>query len=266
MNKYPPVLRRKSFTLIELLVVIAIIAILAAMLLPALSKARSKARDSSCKSNLKQLAFGVISYSDDNDGYAPHSILGSYTFRDGNGLPSGTSYIYFSDIIMDQGYVGSGRLSNMKKGGTVFSCPSTPTHHISGDYAINLNISNYNALKQDPSKDIYKIFSPKWQTLKNATRLALVADGGNANANEAGKGEKESLQRFGYPSGELGSAFFTNYAGDCPYGISVVRHGTDQANLAYGDGHVAPIKKADLPTSYKDADTSVPVALHHKSL
>ena len=59
------------FTLIELLIVIAIIAILASLLLPSLQKARSKARDMQCLSNLKQLAFGVISYADANNGIFP---------------------------------------------------------------------------------------------------------------------------------------------------------------------------------------------------
>ena len=62
---------KRAFTLIELLVVIAIIAILAAMLLPALSSARESARKASCQSNLKQLAFGVLSYVDDQAGYLP---------------------------------------------------------------------------------------------------------------------------------------------------------------------------------------------------
>ena len=46
----------KAFTLIELLVVIAIIAILAAILFPVFAKVREKARQTSCASNLNQLA------------------------------------------------------------------------------------------------------------------------------------------------------------------------------------------------------------------
>jgi prepilin-type N-terminal cleavage/methylation domain-containing protein/prepilin-type processing-associated H-X9-DG protein len=71
--------KRSGFTLIELLVVIAIIAILAAILFPVFAKAREKARQSSCLSNLKQLALGVLQYAQDYDERFPMAVAGGPT-------------------------------------------------------------------------------------------------------------------------------------------------------------------------------------------
>ena len=71
LTKTTPRIKAIAFTLIELLVVIAIIAILAALLLPALVKAKQKAHRMACTSNLKQVAYAIAMYTQDNSDYLP---------------------------------------------------------------------------------------------------------------------------------------------------------------------------------------------------
>jgi prepilin-type N-terminal cleavage/methylation domain-containing protein len=63
--------RRDGFTLVELLVVIAIIAIMIAMLLPALRKAKEAANATVCKSNLRQIMMGILTFAHDHKNHIP---------------------------------------------------------------------------------------------------------------------------------------------------------------------------------------------------
>ena len=62
---------QQAFTLIELLVVVAIIALLISILIPSLSRAREQARTVVCLSNMKQLGFAFILYTEEFNGHLP---------------------------------------------------------------------------------------------------------------------------------------------------------------------------------------------------
>ena len=106
--------QRRGFTLIELLVVIAIIAILAAILFPVFAKAREKARQSSCLSNVKQIALALMQYAQDYDEHLP-MLYDTGTPR--NGLIQST-----------QPYVKSFQ---------VHDCPSSDMKSVTTDYLGN---------------------------------------------------------------------------------------------------------------------------------
>jgi prepilin-type N-terminal cleavage/methylation domain-containing protein len=63
-----------AFTLIEVLVVVAIIALLVSILLPSLQRAKQQAAAVVCRSNVKQLANGVLAYQLEAKGFMPHNV------------------------------------------------------------------------------------------------------------------------------------------------------------------------------------------------
>jgi prepilin-type N-terminal cleavage/methylation domain-containing protein/prepilin-type processing-associated H-X9-DG protein len=74
-------MHRRGFTLIELLVVVSIIALLLAIIVPALRKAREMAAVLVCRSNLRQLQTGVMTYAADYD-----DKMFSYDYTAGTGM------------------------------------------------------------------------------------------------------------------------------------------------------------------------------------
>ena len=252
--------KQQVFTLIELLVVIAIIAILAAMLLPALNKARNQAKDTSCKSNLKQLSMAFLSYADDNNGYLPPSSGG----RKYANISSECRMKSGAGILAWQGYFGkAGIIDISQHRGLPLWCSAAPNSSAVGDYGINDNVSNYDTAPSN--KWLSEIWWARFGILKNVSRLALVADSGNSTSESPGGGEKESKQSFGWSSNMYSSTDRCAYTSDCPYRISMARHGR-KANMAFGDGHVNSIKKSDLPGAFNWPQKKLAVALNYTAL
>jgi len=103
---------KKAFTLIELLVVIAIIAILAAILFPVFAQARDKARQTSCLSNVKQIALGFMMYKQDYDETLPSAYFHK-NFVTGGGSAGYTHW--------------SGMINPYVKNWQMYVCPSDTT-------------------------------------------------------------------------------------------------------------------------------------------
>lgn len=100
--------RRSAFTLIELLVVVAIIAILAAILFPVFAQAREKARQTTCLSNLKQIATATLLYAQDYDSALPLYTYDFLTYWNGGRAASGQPFDKTRGLIYP--YLKSGEI------------------------------------------------------------------------------------------------------------------------------------------------------------
>lgn len=128
---------RKAFTLIELLVVIAIIAILAAILFPVFAQAREKARQTTCASNLKEIALAIVMYAQDFD----------ETFPMANYPLAGANFIW-SGMVEPYVKIGHpGLTSQIKDGSTlgIWACPNFAVAYPDGTAAGNAPSRSYMA-------------------------------------------------------------------------------------------------------------------------
>ena len=222
----------RGFTLIELLVVIAIIAILAAILFPVFARARENARRASCSSNLKQMALGIMQYTQDYDEKFPLAIINTAA----NASP--TVPYGWSDAI--QPYLKSTQ---------IFQCPSD-----SASAPVGASGSPF-AGQPDPTQVGYSDYS------YNA-RLSLT-DGGFITATSLATLTQPTLTVMNnddYSWISQNYEWGCNVAAACslfPAGPALIGNGLGAnnrhlsgANFAFTDGHVKWYKSAGDTSNY----------------
>jgi prepilin-type N-terminal cleavage/methylation domain len=268
---------RAAFTLIELLVVIAIIAILAAILFPVFAQAREKARGAACLSNTKQIALGIMQYTQDYDETMPpvHNC----------NVPPATSITWFcggnGDARLDWNEVVMPYIkTNIAGGNSVYVCPSleadfynqwtpNPTNggvkwaQMFSTYGMNLDylqpnpdcspdtlLPNAGAVWGRPAA-LGEIEAPANTVLLTETKPCVIVSGGSAGAfypsnlvtSPAAVGPNSrtcSLDGWGYNSAfESGPDGIGADTGtkQTSTGLFSPRH-TGGGNVAFCDGHV----------------------------
>jgi len=205
--------RSRGFTLIELLVVIAIIAILAAILFPVFARAREKARQTSCLSNVRELAQATLMYASDHDGYMP-----TYSF----------TYWYIIQPYLKNYAIGN--------------CPSMSFPGFTGppDMGWNRGYTAYclNLFAFRATSAQWWIYYQRVQEFRQPAVLSMMMDGpaGPWYSASGMKGRDYQYYKPPIPGGGKPPGYPANYQWQCP-----LRH-TGMANVAYCDGHAASLK------------------------
>ncbi len=232
---------RKSlnFTLVELLIVIAIIAILASMLLPALEKARKMAYQSKCLSNLKQLAFGVIGYTDDYKSQLPKgSGSSNYMFNAFTGGGVGY-YIGLPKNYSCYGFEGGDAVHGVMAWGTA-RCPAggydglmTPSYKPAATVYPNYGYG-MNGWFDSSTPVAPKNYFITLARVKRPAQRMLLGDSG------------ADLWRSFYTGGVWGNYLIVQAASQAAF-----RHNR-QSGYAFADGHAEIRKLTDVPALRPD--------------
>ena len=212
-------MRRSGFTLIELLVVIAIIAILAAILFPVFAKAREKARQTSCLSNIKEIALAELMYVGDYDERAHHCVSynAGWNFM-GGGSCSGCFVRYESNWA--NVCAGAGRNYN----------PLTPYH-------------KNTQIWECPSLDINDFRSYAWNRAADQQKIAAIEFPAQSVVFADGRGNIAWMPPRNNCCGSQSADL--NDPNRYPHFIGK-RH-NEGANLAFWDGHAKWYKTSGLP-------------------
>ena len=222
----------RRFTLIELLVVIAIIAILASMLMPALQQARETAYGATCRANLKSLGFGMVTYSDNYDGYI---VPGKFAI---SGYPN---KIWIDQIAIacgkpwayEQEWIGSKAAMNKNK---IFVCPAEKKPW--GNYADKSGFSytHYALNAQLAGEEITAATIKKMRKTSSLTKPSIAI----------GLGDSKKINMYAVWSANRTNCWAYRHGG--PYEWNYYVCTGDITLLSYMDGHAGTCRRADMET------------------
>jgi prepilin-type N-terminal cleavage/methylation domain-containing protein/prepilin-type processing-associated H-X9-DG protein len=218
----------RAFTLIELLVVIAIIAILAAILFPVFASAREKARQTTCLSNERQIATGMLMYMQDNDEIYPRHII---SVPGGGSYSTSNPYQYLTWVQYIQSYINNTQVYNCPD-----SNPNKPTLQASdlqntrAGYIDSYSTVNYG---MNYWLDSYYYTSATMAGINTPTTTIWFAETGTATSSSAG-------YFLSYPPfyGAVNTPTNTTYGFNAPTAPARLanRH-SGGLNIVWADGH-----------------------------
>jgi prepilin-type N-terminal cleavage/methylation domain-containing protein/prepilin-type processing-associated H-X9-DG protein len=211
-------MKRRAFTLIELLVVIALIAVLAALLMPVHQGSRENPHKSSCQSNLKKIALGVMQYMNDYDE--------RYSLVFVTDAPGPTPPYGWADAL--QPYI---------KNSEVYQCPSdtnegsqSPAQNGYTDYWYNANL-----VTRINRNGATVFFGCNESALHAKSQTILIGDGGNEDDSD---GHNAAYNQCGDGKSLSGRNQICAQSESMTATYPAAQIHLDGANFAFADGHV----------------------------
>jgi prepilin-type N-terminal cleavage/methylation domain-containing protein/prepilin-type processing-associated H-X9-DG protein len=262
--------RRRGFTLLELLVVIAIIALLIGILLPALGMVRRSSRATACLSNLRQMGLSLVQYTNDHR----EAVIPSYNMT---GTAGDAPLDGWGPILDRDGYVNAGE--RIRK--SVFYCPETfdvdgvATGQTGTDPANPrgwldwpfMRTGTSNVAQTIPERGFDKIIRVSyWMNADNPIGAAVAFMPNLFYTSSVGYGAPKGpvmtptrLSAFQRPTSliALADGLYAGRQRDNQIGMTNSRIGFrhpgkegGNSNVAFGDGHCAPISGKSFPRAF----------------
>ncbi len=246
----------RGFTLIELLVVVSIIGLLTSILVPSLAVARKQARAAVCLANLKRIAFAGVTYVHANGTFPPFRLKtaggATYTNRYRREKPRwqwffdhGVGPVIDPRPFGDQPF-GDSDTTTMTN--DYFICPELKSERYARDIRNGAYGYNYQYLgnARDADGGGYENFPVREMRIKHTSSTVFVGD---SRGGEMGHGKHSYTLDPPRLATEAGASKFgpnPSKAGEALGHSSAEPRHLGMANIAFVDGHAAPLTLAGL--------------------